>query len=86
MTTKNNFPGDRGKRPPVQNQMWKLFYIMDGKVKETPENLETRPKPRAVVEAIKKRLEATTYRAGKLVVVPDYTKPEDYFPKLPFKN
>ncbi len=73
-------------KAPVQNPLWKLFYIIDGRIVETPENLKTRPKPKAVVQSIKKRLEVTTHRAGTLVVVPDYTNENDYIPKLPLKT
>lgn len=58
--------------------MWKVFYIIDGIVKETCENTHTHPVPKAVAESMKKRLSETTHKMGKLVVVSADTKPEQY--------
>ena len=56
----------------------KLFYVVDGKVLETAANTHTHPVPMKVAYSIKNKLEKTTHKAGKLVVVPCDTKPEQY--------
>lgn len=61
------------KKGPKSTELFKIFWIVGGVVKE--EIRKDTPVPRVIANYLKKQLEETTHTMGKLKVVPADEKP-----------
>lgn len=69
-------------KAPQPTPLFKIFWIVDGVVKEEPGGFKDRPSLIGIVKAKARTLAATTHTMGTLRVVHSDVKPEDYQLKL----